>query len=781
MKNNLCTLRCLLFLLLCLSIATVRAESLSLMPAPQSVQLKQGHWILPDEVTVWHSGLSADHQRSVRDILASLQRTVILTHASGAKADIYLHVDAPAKPGEVPHLNSIESYRLAVEKQGIVISAAQSWGALHALQTLRQWVSLHGSQLQRGSIDDAPRFAWRGLLLDSVRHFLPVETLKRQLRGMASAKLNVFHWHLTDDQGWRLPIDGYPRLHQFASDGQYYTHQQITDVVSYAASLGIRVMPEVDLPGHASALAVAYPALMSAPGPYNMERNWGVFEPLLDPTNPDALTVVNAVLKQLAALFPDRYVHIGGDEVNPAQWDNNPRIQAYMRSHGLADSHALHAHFNRYLQQALAKHQRHMMGWDEILHPDLRKDVVVQSWRGVDSLHDIVKAGHPAILSSGFYIDQPQFSDYHYRNDPVPDGTSPAEITSSPSTDWQRLRGQMPRLKGTPVVITIWYSEQAQQAIVQLDQRHPKPARHVEFTNGKTVIQLDSWMGPLTAVIATPRQSQIWVGNTPYPLTILQPFDALAKEDVPMIHTSARGTEGSKILGAEATLWSELVTSDIIDQRIWPRLYGIAERLWSPASLQDPVAMYQRLWRMNSFAADVVGLQHHQQWQKGVARWAGHPSAVEDALLMTELLEPAHYYTRHHLHYRQGRYHQQAVLDGLVDILAVESAPMLQLERQIRQFTLAPSSAEQLHIQQTLQNYQSALKRLQQRFSAEPKLALVDRLQRYVEQGLALLHQCGSDNVHYTLHQTPSLPDNEIVMAIARPVAQLVKWCDNRR
>ena len=219
---------------------------------------------------------------------------------------------------------------------------------------------------------------------------------------------SVLHWHLTDDQGWRFASSRYPKLQQ-ASDGLFYTQAQMKDIVRYAAERGIRVVPEIDMPGHASAIAVAYPELMSAPGPYTMERHWGVLKPVLDPTKEATYAFAEAMVSELAAIFPDPYLHIGGDEVDDSQWRANPAIQKFLKEKGLADSHALQAYFNRRLETLLEKHHRQMVGWDEIYHPDLPKSILIQSWQGQDALGDVAKHGYRGILSTGFYLDQPQY------------------------------------------------------------------------------------------------------------------------------------------------------------------------------------------------------------------------------------------------------------------------------------------------------------------------------------------------------------------------------------
>lgn len=186
------------------------------------------------------------------------------------------------KPQPLP--DSDESYKLTVDANGVNISANTRFGALRAMETLLQLMQngAENTSIPWVTIEDSPRFPWRGLLLDSARHFLPIPDIKRQIDGMAAAKLNVLHWHLTDDQGWRFTSKRYPKLTQLASDGLFYTPEQMREIVRYAAERGIRVVPEIDMPGHASAIAVAYPELMSAPGPYAMERHWGVLKPVLD-------------------------------------------------------------------------------------------------------------------------------------------------------------------------------------------------------------------------------------------------------------------------------------------------------------------------------------------------------------------------------------------------------------------------------------------------------------------------------------------------------------------
>jgi hexosaminidase len=198
------------------------------------------------------------------------------------------------------------------------------------------------------SIQDRPRFRWRGLLIDSARHFQPLDVIRRNLDAMAAVKLNVLHWHLSDNQGFRIESKRYPKLHGLGSDGHYYTQDEVRGVIAYAQARGIRVVPEFDMPGHGTSWLVGHPELGSAPGPYAIERKPGVMDPTLDPTREEVYRFLDRFLGEMAALFPDAYLHIGGDENEGKHWAANPRIQAFMqRAHGLQDKHALQAYFNR--------------------------------------------------------------------------------------------------------------------------------------------------------------------------------------------------------------------------------------------------------------------------------------------------------------------------------------------------------------------------------------------------------------------------------------------------
>ncbi len=340
--------------------------------------------------------------------------------ASGAAGTLTISVDGPGE--EVQGIDEDESYTLEITPQHAHLQAATDVGAMHGLETLLQLIQAdaRGFSLPAVSIQDAPRFPWRGLMIDVGRHFEPVSVIERTLDALAEVKMNVFHWHLSDDQGFRIESKLYPKLTGMGSDGQYYTQQQAKEVVAYARARGIRVVPEFDIPGHTTSWMVGYPDLASAPGPFSIERHFGVFNPVMDPTRDSTYEFLDKFIGEMADIFPDAYLHIGGDENNGVEWKQNPKIQAFAAAHNLHGTAAIQAYFNQRLLPILTKHSKKMIGWDEVLTPDLPKDVMVQSWRGFDSLAAGAKQGYSGILSAGYYLDHMDPASAHYRVDPLP-------------------------------------------------------------------------------------------------------------------------------------------------------------------------------------------------------------------------------------------------------------------------------------------------------------------------------------------------------------------------
>jgi len=414
--------------LLCACQANAQGQpSLSLMPLPSSYEFGTGHLTIDPSFTVALSGYrEARLDRAVDRFLRNLARQTGLPlnvkyarTGDASKATLAIHTSHASKAIQEP--GEDESYVLEVTTSGAQLAAANPLGILHGLETFLQLVAITpgGFAAPAITIQDRPRFPWRGLMIDAARHFIPIDVLKRNLDGMSAVKMNVFHWHLSDNQGFRVESKRFPRLQGFGSDGLYYTRDEIRDLIAYARDRGIRVVPEFDMPGHSTAWFAGYPELASGPGPYEIERRWGVFDPAMDPTRESTYQFLDAFIAEMAQLFPDRYFHIGGDAVNGKQWDANPRMREFIRLHDLKDDQGLQAYFNKRIQRIVTRRGKIMIGWDEILHPDVPKNVLVQSWRGQQSLATAAQAGHRGILSSGYYLDLIWPAERHYAVDPM--------------------------------------------------------------------------------------------------------------------------------------------------------------------------------------------------------------------------------------------------------------------------------------------------------------------------------------------------------------------------
>jgi hexosaminidase len=384
----------------------------NLMPWPAKVEMGQGSLAIGPTMRVAITGYSEPR-------LVNAARKLGELVSVGSTANLIIQCDHASAP--VQQLGEDESYTLEITPTRAQLSAPNPLGVLHGLETFRQLLVKRpqGFEAPAVNIQDHPRFPWRGLHLDVSRHWMPIEVVKRNLDAMAAVKLNVFHWHLTDDQGFRVESKRFPKLQQLGSDGLYYTQAQVREVVVYARDRGIRVVPEFDVPGHTTSWFVGYPQLASAPGPYQIERNWGVFDPTMDPTRESTYQFLDAFIGEMAGLFPDQFFHIGGDEVNGKQWKSSARIRAFLRKEHLKDAEELQAYFNRRIQKVVAKYGKRMEGWDEILDPDLPKDIVIQSWRGQKSLAESARHGFSGILSAGYYLDHMEPASTLYAVDPL--------------------------------------------------------------------------------------------------------------------------------------------------------------------------------------------------------------------------------------------------------------------------------------------------------------------------------------------------------------------------
>jgi hexosaminidase len=559
-----------------------------LMPAPAEVVWQKGQLPLDAKMTVATRGpadprVAAGWGRARARLEALGVRPAPSRPADERKATLVLRWQNAGAP--VQALGEDESYTLTVTPRQAVIEAPTPLGILWGLETFLQLARREGGAVQVPAvvIRDRPRFPWRGLLIDPARHWQPVEVIRRTLDGMSSVKLNVLHWHLTDDQGFRVESKRYPRLQEQGADGKYYTQDQIKDTIAYARDRGIRVMPEFDMPGHTTAWLVGHPELGSAPGPFHIVRTWGIFDDALDPTRDEVFALIDGFLGEMAGLFPDAYVHIGGDEVNGRSWNQSARIQDYMYRHQLRDNNDLQASFNKRLYEIVTRHGKRMVGWDEVLHPDLPPNIVVESWRGPEALAQAARLGYDGMLANGYYLDLNLSTASHYLSDPLPPG---ADL--------------------------------------------PEEARR-------------------------------------------------------------------HILGGEACMWSEMVTPETIDSRIWPRAAAVAERLWSPASVRDVDDMHRRL-ETQSGRLEAIGLNHRSGYVPMLQKLVGD-APVEPLKTLADLVEPVKNYARGQVR----DYCSDTPLDRLVDAARPESETARRFRRQVDFYLKnGPDAAQAAELRSTL-------------------------------------------------------------------------------
>ncbi len=544
---------------------------LHVMPMPASVQLGSGQLPIDRSFSVSTSGTHDEMVDRAVDRFKDqfTRRTALLLQKPTNPAHTTLSIHADHGSQKVQKVGDDESYDLIVTESGAKLNAPNPLGILRGLETFLQLITItpSGFSVPAVTIHDQPRFVWRGTLIDVGRHFIPIDVLKRNIDGMAAVKLNVLHWHLYDSEGFRIESKRFPKLQEDGSDGRYYTQEEIRDFIAYAHDRGVRIMPEFEMPGHSRSMYVGYPELASGPGPYKMEP--GAPDAEMDPTREETYKFIDKFMEEMAGIFPDEYFHIGGDEVAGKEWEVNPKIQAFMREHGMKNKQDLQAYFNQRLQKIVAKHHKIMVGWDEVLHPDLPKSVVVQSWRGQESLATASQQGYRGLLSFGYYLDLMWPASRHYAVEP--------------------LSGQ---------------------------------------------------------------------------------------------GASLNADEKARILGGESCMWSEFITPENIDSRIWPRNAAIAERLWSPASVQDPASLYERLGRVSE-RLEMLGLTHRTSLAPALDRIAG-PGDVTPLRTLADVVEPVKDYTR--MDNMKGPLDFRAPLNRLVDTARPESDEARQFQDAVQAY-----------------------------------------------------------------------------------------------
>jgi len=591
------------------------------MPEPASLTVQSGALPLTTSFT---AATDSFHDQRLDDaitrMLTQLENhtglQIALAPTNAAPATLLITVDGPGEA--VQSIDEDESYSLDVTPAGAHLKAATDVGAMHGLQTFLQLVQNDDVKyfVPAVSIQDTPRFRWRGLMIDCSRHFEPVDVIKRTLDGMAAVKLNVFHWHLSDDQGFRIQSKVFPKLTEMGSNGQFYTQDQAREIVAYARARGIRVVPEFDIPGHAQSWYVGYPELASAPGPYTISPDFGVLDATMDPTRKSTYKFLDKFIGEMAKIFPDPYMHVGGDENNGVQWKNNPSIQEFMQKHNMHTTAELQTYFEQQLMPILKKHHKRMVGWDEIFEPGLSKDAVIQSWRGFNSLAASAKQGYDGILSAGYYLDHIDSAGQHYLVDPLP---ASSDLTPE---------------------------------------------------------------------------------------------------------------EKARILGGEACMWGEHVSPRSIDSRIWPRTAAIAERLWSPQSVNNVDDMYRRLW-VENLRLEAVGLTQISNEDVALRQLAG-TTAIEPLRILASVLQPVGFDQRYQMQHTT----QLTPMDHLIDAVRPDPPSQHGMQVLVRDYLAGNDPQAGIRLETIFQHWMIAGPQAEVLMASSPLLGdAALRAQQLVELG----------------------------------------------
>lgn len=682
---------------------TDRAQ-ISVMPLPASMELKKGTLDLSKGIRIESN--ASENAMIEKSITRFSNRLTDLFQIGTNENGVPVKINClNPQQFSIPEPDMDESYSLQVDKQ-IVLTASTQWGVNHGLETILQLISDNNSMasIPKLKLGDRPKYKWRGLMLDVSRHWIPKDVVLRILDGMAAVKMNVFHWHLSDDQGFRVESKVFPGLHEQGSDGKYYSQDEIREVIAFAAERGIRIVPEFDIPGHSKSWQIAYPELGSSDNPLIL-KNVGadVFSPPLDPTNEKVYEFLDQLIGEMGALFPDQYFHIGGDEVNSKYWDNNTRIQQFMRENNLADAHALQAYFNKRVQPILVKHGKKLVGWQEILHPDLGNDILIQAWVDQKTLFEGIQRGTSGILSAGWYLDHKLHAGKYYQVDPL---ILPGAVDIEPdSTHWKifdlkidlasnEMEGKLVLFDKNPTDVYGFFE--------LLNNRVAFKAGSVE--GGNLSMKFSTQMGEMQfkgQVAESELNGKLSMSLLNFDCSgILTGSSEIPGTHLPRIEVIRPLTPGeqTRILGGEAAMWAEVVDANNVESRIWPSSAAIAEKLWSPTELTaDTEDMYRRL-TVFSDLLERRGSQHLQQ-MNAILEKLINPEGLPYLTTLVTLLEEAKYYARlTTIMGQQNLYLPDLPLNGVVDAARPESNEARRFNKRVEEYLATPNDTLQSEI-----------------------------------------------------------------------------------
>lgn len=605
-----------------------------LMPQPAVVAWKSGELMISGPFRAKVTGCQEPLTNRALERFQS-DAGALRGHAALAGAGPLLDVRCRDRSGGYLTLASKEAYRLDVSAGGVTIDADGPAGVLHGLATLRQLVGRGAgpAALPFTRIEDKPRFAWRGVMIDTARHFMSVAALKRQIDAMERVKLDVLHLHLSDNEGFRVESRLYPKLTGLASGGQFYTQAEIRDLVAYAADRGVRIVPEFDVPAHTGAITRAYPDLGAEIAP-----NDPLADHALNPASEATYTFLDRLIGEMAPLFPDRDFHVGGDEVSDGAWAHDASVTAFMAGHGLANRQAMEAYFHARVRAMLERRGKTVIGWEEIAATPIPNSVIVQVWQVSNTIAATTAAGHPTIVSAGYYLDYLMPAADHYAVDPLDleaSGFSAAEVAEAAK------------------------------------------------------------ISPLAAAAVRPME--------------LKPLPPLTPQRAKLV------------LGGEMELWSELVSDEMLDARLWPRAAAIAERYWSSADVRDPQELQRRLPSVEA-QLETLGLQTQALRREMAERLA--PGHAETVLTFLDAVAPVRNFAHNHTirAMLRGQAHPPPQsLTALADIAPVDSAVVEHLESDVRRL-VSGDHASALKVRARLQAWVDNDARFEEAARGNPEL-----------------------------------------------------------
>ena len=667
---------------------------IEIMPLPASLKIYNGDIDLREGINISFINVQNDYLNKAANRFVNDLESIYGIPADENGVSLEINCSEQSE-SNIPEFGNDESYSLEIENR-IILTANTQFGINHGLETILQLVKQNeaGITISKLKVEDEPRFPWRGVMLDVCRHWMPKEVLLRTIDAMAAVKMNVFHIHLSEDQGFRVESKVFPKLHEIGSNGKYYTQDDIREIVTYAAERGIRVVPEFDVPGHSKSWQIAYPELSTVSEHLSFANESGeLFSPPMDPTKEEVYVFLDKFIAEMITLFPDAYFHIGGDEVEPKYWNESESIQSFMKAKGIKDEHGLQAYFNLRIYDLVKKHGKTMLGWEEIMNDDLENDVVIQSWMGQKSLFEAVQGGKRGILSAGWYLDHKLHSDKHYTVDPL---ILPGAVDMAPDTTcW----------KTYDIILEI-PSGEMESKLTLFDRDSENVYGFLEFLGNRTGFKNgQNKDGQLTFLL----ESQM--GEVKFSAQLLS--DTLfGKISLAMFNFAANGKlvagseiQGTKlppievikpltdkqktmILGGEAAMWSEVVDKDNVDSRIWPRTAVIAEKLWSPATLTANVDdMYRRLEKCSDY---LVQRGNPHKMQQDVILHALIPDQGFTYLkTLVEVLEEVKYYERMaNLENMYAVYLPDLKMNGVVDAARPESLSAREFNTKVNAYLL---------------------------------------------------------------------------------------------